>query len=295
MSVNISIYKSTGSISSSENLPIRYDLYTPGRSSRDQLPVLIFLHGFKGFKDWGPFPAACEDLARQGFAVIAMNFSLNGVGDNSLEFDRPDLFERQTLSQDLDDVGSVIQGLKSGEIASSRIGLNTDTIGIIGHSRGGHTAVAAAAEYPEIQCLVTWAAVADYSVRWSDQMLKDWEERGYTEILNARTGQKMKLSHVVRRDVQENGDRLIALRRVKEIHLPSLFIAGKADEAVPWRDSDRLYRSSPSEHKELRLIPETGHTFDAAHPFEADDYPEAFREVLSLTEGWFISHLYPLA
>lgn len=291
MSVHISVYKSTGSIPSTENLPIRYDLYTPGRSHRDRLPVVIFLHGFKGFKDWGPFPAACEDLARQGFAVLAFNFSLNGVGDNPLEFDRLDLFERQTLSQDLDDVGTVIAALKRGEIASTRVGLNTDTIGIVGHSRGGHTAVAAAAEYPEIQCLVTWAAVADYSTRWSGQMLKDWEEKGVTEILNARTGQTMRLSSVVREDVQKRGDRVIALRRIEEIHLPTLLIAGKADEAVPWQDSDRLYKKSPSEHKELRLIPETGHTFGASHPFEADDYPEPFQEVLSLTENWFISHL----
>lgn len=285
------IYKISDSVPSTENLPIQYDLYVPGNSSRDLLPVVIFVHGFKGFKDWGPFPDACEDLSRQGFVVIAMNCSRNGIGENPTEFDRLDLFEKQTLSQDLDDIGTIINAIKTREISSSRVGLHTDYIGIIGHSRGGHTAVAAAAEYPEIQCLVTWAAVADYNEKWSDQMIADWNEKGYTEIENARTGQIMKMDKVIYDDALKNAERLMAIKRVKELHLPAMFIAGKADESVPWRDSEQLYRNCPSNNKELRLIPDTGHTFGASHPFEKDDYPEKFAEVLELTEGWFLDNL----
>lgn len=285
------IYKTSDSVNSSKNLPIRYDLYVPGNSSRDLLPVLIFVHGFKGFKDWGPFPDACEDLARQGFIVIAMNFSMNGIGENPTEFDRLDLFEKETLSQDLEDIGTIIEAVKNREIQSSRVGLHTDYIGIIGHSRGGHTAIAAAAEYPEIQCLVTWSAVANYNERWSDQMIKDWNEQGYTDIENARTGQIMKVGKEVYEDALENAERLMAIERVKELHLPVLFIAGKDDEAVSYRDSEKLYRNCPSHTKEIRLISDTGHTFGASHPFEEDEYPEKFSEVLELTEGWFLDNL----
>jgi uncharacterized protein len=83
----------------------------------------------------------------------------------------------------------------------------------------------------------------------------------------------------------------MAIKRVKELHLPAMFIAGKEDEAVPWRDSEQLYRNCPSNNKELRLLPDTGHTFGASHPFEEDDYPEKFAEVLELTEGWFHDNL----
>lgn len=285
------IHKASGEIPSTENQPIRYDLYIPGSRSRDLLPVLLFIHGFKGFKDWGPFPWACEDLAREGFAVVAINLSLNGVGKNPTAFDRLDLFERETLSQDLDDIGTVIEAIKSRTIHSARVDLNTDWIGIAGHSRGGHTAVAAAAEYPEIQCLVTWSAVADYNARWSEQMISDWESRGYTEIKNSRTGQVMRLDRCVYNDALENSDRLIALKRVRELHLPALFIAGKKDEAVSWKDSDQLYRNCPSVTKELRIIAGAGHTFNASHPFEENDYPEKFAEVLNLTRGWFLENL----
>lgn len=285
------ILKSSGSILSSEGLPIRYDLYVPNGAAEASYPVVLFMHGFKGFKDWGPFPAACEELSSSGFAVVAFNFSLNGVGDNLLEFDRLELFARETLSQDLRDVGSVIEALKRQEITSDKARLETDQIGILGHSRGGHTAVSAAAEYAEIACLVTWSAVADYNARWSDQMIKDWETKGVTEIKNGRTGQMMPVQRVVFDDALENADRVIALNRIQNLHLPALFIHARGDEAVPYSEAEKLYRASPSQEKELKLIPEAGHTFDTSHPFEEEEFPEAFETALTATLNWFQDHL----
>jgi uncharacterized protein len=286
-----SISKHSGSIPSSENLPIYYDLYTPAASVNTVFPVILFVHGFKGFKDWGAFPDACEELSRAGFAVVAFNLSLNGVGESMTEFDEGELFERQTLSQDLDDVGRVIEAIKQKEIDNEKIVLDTDRVGIFGHSRGGHTAIAAAAEYSEIQCLVTWNAVADYNSRWSSEMKRDWETKGYTEIVNSRTGQVLKMNKVVYEDAVEHASRLMAIKRVKEIHLPSLFIAGKADEAVPFSDSEKLFRKCQADEKEIRLIENAGHTFNVSHPFEEKEYPSAFSEALNLTEGWFLEYL----
>ena len=58
---NISV--SSGIIDSTEGNPIRWDLYTPISGTRRIHPVILFIHGFKGFKDWGAFPDACEELA----------------------------------------------------------------------------------------------------------------------------------------------------------------------------------------------------------------------------------------
>ena len=253
--------------------------------------MLLFLHGFKGFKDWGAFPAGCEELCNAGFGVVAFNFSLNGVGESMTEFDQLDLFARETLSQDLNDVGSVIEALKTGDIASDKAALNTDQMGIVGHSRGGHTAVSAAAEYPEIAALVTWSAVADYLARWSDEMVADWEKKGVTEIKNSRTGQVMPIQKVVYDDAREHADRVIALRRVKNLHLPALFIHSRGDDAVSFKESEKLYRACPSEDKELKLLPDSGHTFDTSHPFEEEEFPEAFDNALNATVLWFQEYL----
>ncbi|MEX0593870.1 MAG: alpha/beta fold hydrolase [Balneolaceae bacterium] len=289
--MTVSVHKQTGAIDSTLGNPIRYDLYLPTSSSRSALPVVLFLHGFKGFKDWGPFPSACEDLAANGFAVLAFNFSLNGIGENPLELDRLDLFETSTLTQDLEDAGRVIDAIRTGEIASSRTRLHSDIMAVVGHSRGGHTAVAVAAEFDEIQSLVTWSAVADYNQRWSRSMIQEWESQGWTTILNGRTGQEMKLSRKVYDDAMTNADRLMAIRRVQDLHLPCLFIAGKEDEAVPWTDSRELYRACPSDEKELHLIADTGHTFGASHPFEGPSYPKPFDELVDQTGSWLVDTL----
>src|SRR6056297_2185565 len=145
------IAKTSGSVSSTEGLPIYYDLYVPSGQINKELPVIIFLHGFKGFKDWGAFPDACAELAKAGFAVLAMNFSLNGVGESMTEFDELDRFARETLSQDLDDVGTMIEALQEDRVSAEQVSLETNSIGLLGHSRGGHTAVAAAAEFKSVR------------------------------------------------------------------------------------------------------------------------------------------------
>ncbi|MGZ5283277.1 MAG: alpha/beta hydrolase family protein, partial [Bacteroidia bacterium] len=50
-------------------------------------PVIIFVHGFKGFKDWGAFNEIAEWYARQGFIFVKFNFSHNGTTpENPTEF-----------------------------------------------------------------------------------------------------------------------------------------------------------------------------------------------------------------
>lgn len=285
------ILKQAGSIPSDDGLPIRYDLYVPGGNQEARFPVILFLHGFKGFKDWGPFPDACDELSRAGFAVVAINFSRNGIGENPTEFDRLDLFARETFSRDLDEVGLVIEALKKGAIHTDKAELNTDTMGILGHSRGGHAAVAAAAEYAGISCLVTWAAVADYNDRWTEDMIKDWETRGFTEILNGRTGQVMRIDKEVYEDARDHADRVIAVNRIRDLHLPVLFIHSRDDESVTYKDAETLFRNCPSKDKELKLLTETGHTFGGAHPFEEEEFPEKFEHVLQETIRWFEYYL----
>lgn len=286
-----------GSISSTEDLPIAYDLHLPDSHSDGALPVVLFVHGFKGFKDWGPFPFACKQVAENGFAVVAINLSRNGVKGHGMEFNELDLFAEQTLSQDLDDVGTVVKAVTDGEIAPgsdskmSNISLDVDRIGIIGHSRGGHTAIAAAAEHPKLKCLITWSAVANYNNRWSKEMIADWKSNGVTEIKNGRTGQIMPVKKIVYEDAQKNASRLMADRRIPGVEAPTLILHGQDDEAVPVDDANRLFEQSGAEYKNVIIIPETGHTFDGAHPFDAVEFPPPFKTMLGFTTQWLEHYL----
>lgn len=284
--MSAAVSKERGSILSTEGLPIRYDLYLP-RPAQDNLPVVIFVHGFMGFKDWGPFPDVCYELAREGFAVIAMDFSLNGVGDRPGEFDIPEHLERETFTQDLEDIRTVIEGVISGEIKGPHETLDPYRIGIIGHSRGGHCAVVAAAEFTEIISLVTWAAIADYTQRWSEGFKADWDSKGFTEVTNSRTKQVFKVKKVVYEDLKNNADRLLAINRVRELFIPCLFVHGKEDESVPYTEANLLYENCPSSEKRRLLLENANHTFGGVHPFNEDELPPKFAEVLDATTQWF--------
>jgi len=286
-----SIAFTNGVTRSSEGLPIRWDLYVPLTTGNREFPVILFVHGFKGFKDWGVFPDACEDMARAGFGVVAINLSLNGVGERKTEFDRLDLMGRQTFSQDLDDIERVISALQRGEIHHEKAALNTDDIGIVGHSRGGHVAVLAASEFDSVQCLVTWGAVGDYTRFWSEKMKDDWDNKGFTDIKNGRTGQIFQLKKEVYEDLLDNEERLSAIKRVTNLRIPALYIHSRNDESVPYTQSEQLHIHTAAQDKELRLLSGGGHTFGVTHPYDKEDYPEAFAEVLDWTVGWFREHL----
>ncbi|MEX0772787.1 MAG: alpha/beta hydrolase [Balneolales bacterium] len=281
------VKKVSGSIRSSEGLPIRYDLYYPHPAPEVLNPVL-FVHGFKGFKNWGPFPEACAELATGNLAVIAFNQSLGGVGEGLTDFDRLDLFQRQTLSQDQEDITAILKAIREKTITASNIRLNPDNVAIIGHSRGGHTAVAAAAEQDAIVKLVTWAAVSNYKSFLSKDMINDWEEKGYTEMNNARTGQTMRIDRLVYDDFLANTDKLLASERVKGLYIPCCFIHGRDDEAVSVKCVTELYNNCPSPEKKQVIIDHTGHTFGASHPFETDDFPPKFQELLGYTKDWLM-------
>lgn len=284
--MSVAVSKERGSIPSTEGLPIRYDLYLP-RPAQDNLPVVIFVHGLMGFKDWGPFPDVCYELAREGFAVIAMDFSLNGVGDRPGHFDVPENLERETFTQDLNDIQTVIEGVISGKIKGPQESLDPYRMGIIGHSRGGHCAVVAAAEFTEIVSLVTWAAIADYTKRWSDAFKEDWDQKGFTAVTNSRTGQTFNIKKVVYEDLRDNADRLLAINRVRELYIPCLFIHGKEDESVPYTEANLLYENCPSSEKQRLLLDRTNHTFGGVHPYDDNELPSEFIEVLNATTQWF--------
>ena len=58
----------TSQIAGSENRPMLVDLRLDEQFSNQ--PVVVFVHGFKGFKDWGHFQKVGEEFAKKGFAFV---------------------------------------------------------------------------------------------------------------------------------------------------------------------------------------------------------------------------------
>jgi hypothetical protein len=59
-------------------------------SESQEQGLIIFCHGFKGFKDWGCWQLVADYFVDNGFAFLKFNFSHNGMGlEDSVEFTAP--------------------------------------------------------------------------------------------------------------------------------------------------------------------------------------------------------------
>lgn len=67
-------------------------------------PLVIFAHGFKGFKDWGTHNMVANLFAENGFRYLKFNFSHNGTTvDKPIDFADLIAFSENTFSIELDD------------------------------------------------------------------------------------------------------------------------------------------------------------------------------------------------
>jgi len=251
-------------------------------------PLLIFAHGFKGFKDWGGFPYLCEKIAENGFAVLSFNFSHSGVDAASpMDFTRLDLFAENTHTIELNDLDLVINYLP--QLAEDFPGqIDITRVGLIGHSRGGGLSVIAATEHSEINALVTLAAVGGFD-RYTTEQKKRWREKGYIEMPNTRTNQLMKMNVTLLDDIEINSERLDIQKSAAKLNIPYLIIQGKEDLAVKFTDAEKIYSSANKDQTKLVILENTGHTFGVEHPFKGST--NAFEEVIKLTAEFFKTNL----
>lgn len=242
-------------------------------------PVILFVHGFKSFKDWGIFPLIANDFALNGFVFIRFNLSHNGTTiQNPLDITDLDAFGKNNFSIELDDIQAVVEHVCKN--------INPKEIYILGHSRGGGLALLHAAENDLISKVATWAAIHNFSERWEKNVVKDWKNKGVMYVLNSRTLQQLPLYYQIVEDYYKNEHRLSIPKNVRKIKVPILVCHGSNDETLPVKMAHEI--ASWNTNAELFVIEGTGHTFDCKHPMHKnEDYPDKFNQLLTKTIQFF--------
>jgi uncharacterized protein len=248
--------------------------------------TLVFIHGFKGFKDWGFVPYLGNYLSDKGFFVITFNFSHNGIGDNKNEFTELDKFAKNTFSREIKELDELISAFRNGFFE----GIETNSkIGLIGHSRGGAIALLTASKRKDISAMATWAAIAKLD-RYSTRQKEEWRKKGFFEVINTRTNQMMRLDVKLLNDIEENSSGSLNIPdALQKINCPLLIAHGNLDMAVPIKEAEQLYEWSQKSNTEFFKIYGTGHTFDIVHPFAGTS--EKFEKLLEKSTKFFNQHL----
>ena len=250
-------------------------------------PVMVFLHGFKGFKDWGHFGLLADFFAEQGFVFIKLNLSHNGVvvgGTGDLE--DLEAFGHNNFCLELDDLGQLLDALHTpGATPLPPALLDLGRLFLIGHSRGGGIVLLKAAEDPRVRAVATWAAVADLHPRWPAEVLADWQRAGVLHVPNVRTGQQLPLYYQLVENYFAHLPRLDLPTRLPGLRQPLLLVHGEPDETVPLAAAYQLKSQKPD--AELLVLPDAPHNFGGAHPWPEPALPAPARAAAEHTATFF--------
>ena len=135
--------------------------------------IVIFCHGFKGFKDWGCWNLVANYFVENGLNFLKFNFSHNGTSVDKLNhISNFNSFRRNNYSIEVQDLRRVINYIKSPKSL-----LKHNDLCLIGDSRGGGIACLVTQYYDYITKLVTWASVVDFKDRFPDKSeLSIWKK-----------------------------------------------------------------------------------------------------------------------
>jgi len=241
-------------------------------------PIIIFCHGYKGYKDWGAWSLMAEDFDNSGFCFIKFNFSYNG-GTIEQPIDFPDLeaFGNNNYTKELDDLDSVLNWII--EKFNSNKNFDISNITLLGHSRGGGIVTIKAEEDSRISKVISLAGVSDYEKRFPDgEALEQWKKQGVYYVENGRTKQQMPHYYQFFEDYKQNKDRLNIKRATSNLKIPHLIIHGNKDTSVSINEAENLHKWNPN--SDLIIIEGADHVFETKHPWQKTELSKELEMVI---------------
>lgn len=248
-------------------------------------PCIIFVHGFKGFKDWGFFPFAGKYFSEHGYFVITFNFSHNGIGENLTEFTELNKFAENSFSLEISELSQIINAYKSNFFGK----VDFNPVGLIGYSRGGAVSILTAGKKSEVKAVAVWSCISKLD-RFSKRQKDEWRKKGFFEFFNSSTKQMVRMNLSFLEDLEKNKKTTLNLENsLRKLNRHLLIAHGVQDLTAPIKEAEQLYNWSNKNTTEFYKIPAAGHTFNTEHPFKKTN--EKLNNLLKKTEEFFKRNL----
>jgi pimeloyl-ACP methyl ester carboxylesterase len=256
--------------STTHEKPILTDVFYKNNSVKK--PIVIFCHGYKGYKDWGAWNIAAEEFANHNLFFVKFNFSHNGgTVENPIDFPDLEAFGHNNFSIELNDLEAIINWVTTNSAFKNYVDI--ENITLIGHSRGGGIVLLKASENNKIKKVISWSGVSDYGARFpkDEKILQYWEKEGVSYIENSRTKQQMPHYFQFYKNFKENEERLTIKNAVSKLKIPQLIIHGTNDVVVLPKEAENLHQWNPN--SELIFIEEMNHPLGCTQPWVKDVMP----------------------
>ncbi len=271
-----SVYLTNARYVGTENRESLYDLCIPENSNGE---LIIFVHGFMGFKDWGAWHLVQDFFTNKGYAFCKFNLSHNGgTVENGIDFPDELSFGKNTYSFEVEDLVRLTKKISSHFEKVPQIHL-------IGHSRGGATALLSARTIGA-KTLSLWASISSIAARFpSNEELKKWEEEGIRYIQNSRTQQKLPQNFSLYTDYIKNKEKLDLEKASKTLTISVSIFHGEQDNSVDPSEGALL---ASWVNTDLNLIKNTDHVFGAKHPWLESELPQKLEELCIKTLAFLL-------
>lgn len=266
--------------------PIIWDIFYQPKTQK--LPMVIFCHGYKGFKDWGAWDLVAKKFAENGFCFIKFNFSHNGgTVDEPIDFPDLEAFGNNNYTKELEDLNDVLNHIVNPSFTFYKE-IDTKKISLIGHSRGGGIVTIKANEDPRVSHLISWAGVCDFGKRTATiGDLDEWKNSGVKYVVNGRTQQQMPHYYQFYEDFIANKDRLNIKKACEQITIPHLIAHGVDDPSVKFEEAKQLHTWNTK--SKLLAIENCDHVFNTKHPWQHNSLSDEL-EFLTIETIHFIKN-----
>lgn len=248
------------------DLVLHLDLRLPGAVP---IGTVLIAHGFLGYKDYGMLPRIAETVASTGWAAVSFNFAHSGMSRAIETFEHPDRFEQSTWNRQIEDLVQLVEAIRNGSIAP---GLSAaGPVVLLGHSRGGTTALLATGRGLEVQGVVAIAAPAN-TLRLPPEDRRTLLEKGTLGVVSARTGQELRVGRAMMEEINADPAGHDLTGMVSAIRCPMLLVHGESDATIPVADVDRIAAAAVGCADLTRVVLEDGnHVLNVENPLPSSE------------------------
>lgn len=238
------------------------------------IPTIIFVHGFKGFKDWGAHHLVAAFFAENGYRYIKFNMSFSGVTqEKPHDVTDMDAFANNTVSAELKDIDTVINYATHT--------YPQQPVYLIGHSRGGGLVILKGANDERLTKIISWSAISDFSSLWKKEQEEEWIREGQIYVENARTKEKMPLNSILLEDFNAHKSEFNIMHAAARVKIPWLILHGDEDVNVNFSVAQQLAQAQPS--AKIQKIDGANHVYGASHPYTEEKLPAHLQQVCDKT------------